>query len=445
MKKTLSFLLVTMLITLTVLTACGEGGENSGASSLSEVGASGADDGGGQTSDKKITVMVESGSMGEAVAIATADEFKELTGYEVVIDPVPYTGMYDKLSTGIRAGASTHDVAHLDPNWIGGLSEGLLPLNDLLTNEIEGDLVPGLIDAFSLGDNLYGMPMWTNCTVLIYRKDWFDDEANKAAFKDKYGYDLKAPQTWDEFKNCAEFFTTDDTYGCAIVGKPGDASVDRWMDAARQAGASAVVFNEAGQCVVGERAYVDAAIFMRDLYLNGFAPEETLTIADAESQELFKGNKIAMQFEWTHQYADAVQSMGVEKVGVAPNIAGAGGIGSFTAPFCESVLSTSPNQEIAKQYIQFKYERNALYMEASLRVAARASVLEEYADKEGYEHIDAMFTTLNGPMVANRSARYTNWKQYEEVLSAALQSIFAGADPDTTIAAASEEIASIGI
>lgn len=444
MKKLIAILLVCVL-TLTMFTACASNEtatkteEPSKATDESSKETAPAADG-----EKKITIMVESGSMAEDVAKLTAEDFKALTGYEVVIDPVPYTGMYDKLSTEIRAGVYTHDVAIIAHEWIGGLSEGLLPINDMLTPEIEEDLMPGLIDSASFDGNLYGIPLWTNCTVLIYRKDWFNDAANKAAFEAEYGYELKVPETWEEYYDCAEFFTSEDVYGCAVVGKPGDASVDRFIAASRQAGAVDVIFDQDGNCIVNSQPYVDGAVFIRDLYLNGYAPEETLTIADAESQELFKNGKIAMQQEWTHQYADAVKEMGVDVVGVAPNIAGAGGVSSFTGPWCASTFGTE-NVDIAKQYIKYLYDNNEAFMNASLRVASRRSVLEAYAEKEGYEHIDAMLETLGSDMITNRSARFVKWKQYEEILSAALQSIFAGADPQQALDQAAAEIADIGL
>ena len=57
------------------------------------------------------TVLVESGSPAEALAKETAADFKEETGCEVIVDAVAYTGMYDKLSTEIKAKQAAHDVA----------------------------------------------------------------------------------------------------------------------------------------------------------------------------------------------------------------------------------------------------------------------------------------------------------------------------------------------
>jgi multiple sugar transport system substrate-binding protein len=52
-----------------------------------------------------------------------------------------------------------------------------------------------------------------------YRKDWFEDSAERAAFKKNYRRELAVPQTWDELKTIAEFFTRPDKkqYGNVLV------------------------------------------------------------------------------------------------------------------------------------------------------------------------------------------------------------------------------------
>ena len=43
--------------------------------------------------------------------------------------------------------------------------------------------------------------------LLYYRKDIFEDPANKEEFKAKYGYDLGPPQTWKAFGEVCQFIT----------------------------------------------------------------------------------------------------------------------------------------------------------------------------------------------------------------------------------------------
>ena len=75
-----------------------------------------------------ITVLVESGSPAEALANDTAADFEKETGCKVVVDAVAYTGMYDKLSTEIKAGQAAHDVACMDFVWLAAFADAIEPI-----------------------------------------------------------------------------------------------------------------------------------------------------------------------------------------------------------------------------------------------------------------------------------------------------------------------------
>lgn len=66
----------------------------------------------------------------------------------------------------------------------------------------------------------YGLPANQDAYGLMYRKDLFDDPKEKDAFKAKYGYDLAVPQTYQQARDIAEFFTRPDQglYGWGQMG-----------------------------------------------------------------------------------------------------------------------------------------------------------------------------------------------------------------------------------
>lgn len=115
---------------------------------------------GEKTADKEdsITVLVESGSPAEALAKETAADFKEKTGCEVIVDAVAYTGMYDKLSTEIKAKQAAHDVACMDVVWLAAFADAIEPLKDADTS----DFLPTLEESGTIDGNLLGYPMWVN-------------------------------------------------------------------------------------------------------------------------------------------------------------------------------------------------------------------------------------------------------------------------------------------
>ncbi|PGV45907.1 ABC transporter substrate-binding protein [Bacillus sp. AFS037270] len=385
---------------------------------------------------KSITVLVEGGSPAFKVAKETAAEFKQETGYEVKIESVPYTGVYDKLKAEVASQAGAFDVATIDILWFPALAGGLLPLEGLVTDNVKNDLFPGLIEGGSYNNKVYGMPVWTNAKNLIYRKDLFEDAKNKADFKAKYGYDLHPPTTWDEYRDTAKFFTRDtdndgkiDLYGTTVFGANNGDAVASWLDHAAQAGAKPLVVGENGKVLVNTKPYVDSLQFLVDLLKKDKSvPPGALEMASAETSELFWNGKSAMMLAWGHFYVpsnDPKQSKVAGKVGSAPMIGGAAGIGAVPGPWYQVIPSSSKKQEIAKKYLKFIYGKNELFMK-TLGVAARKSVFEHYNSKKGFEHLKPLMTTLSGPQTQNRPS-IKEWQQIEsEALIPAVQYALSG-------------------
>ncbi len=375
MKRKLISILLTAAMIGTMAAGCG---------SSSEGGESAGDSG----SENSITVLVESGSPAEALANDTADEFEEETGCKVIVDAVAYNGMYDKISTEIKSGKAAHDVACMDFVWLAAFADAIEPVADADTS----DFLPTLEESGTIDGNLLGYPMWTNCKILIYRKDLIPED--------------KVPTTWDEYKALAEEMATDDMYGTTVLGSGSDA-VCSFLDFACQAGAEGLVFDEDGNVNITDQAYVDALNFMVEMANADYSPTDSLATAATESQELFTNGKVAMQLNWSHQYPAAVAALGADKVGCAPMIGGSAGIGATTGPWYESVMKNSENKDMALKYVEYMYDHNADYMNETLKIAGRTSVYEEAAKEAGNEHTTAVLETLGAaPVPAKTNGIY---------------------------------------
>ncbi len=76
----------------------------------------------------------------------------------------------------------------------------------------------------------WAIPLEGDANGWAYRKDWFEDPKEKEAFKAKYGYELKVPETWAQLRDIAEFFYrpkekrygltiyTDNSYDALVMG-----------------------------------------------------------------------------------------------------------------------------------------------------------------------------------------------------------------------------------
>lgn len=371
-----------------------------------------------------ITVLVESGSPAEALAKETAASFEEETGCEVIIDAVAYTGMYDKLSTEIKAKQTAHDVACIDAVWLAAFADAIEAINDADTS----DFLPTLQESGTIDGSLLGYPMWVNTKVLIYRKDLIPED--------------KVPQTWEEYQALAKELKTDDMSGTTVFGSGSDA-VCSFLDFACQAGAEGLVFDKDGNVNITDQAYVDALNFMVENATADYTPDDSLATASTESQELFTNGKTAMQLNWSHQYPAAVEALGADKVGCAPMIGGSAGVGATTGPWYECVMKASENKEMAKKYVEYMYDHNADYMNLTLKIAGRTSVYEKAGKETGNEHTTAVLETLRAEQSQARPMVAT-WAQIEEVLIGVVEASLGGADVNETLESAKAEIEAIG-
>jgi len=423
-----------MLVLSSILAGCS--GKNANNTGEGTANTSNAGNNGKEAKGGSITVLVEGGSPAFKVAEATAEQFKTQTGYEVKIEAVPYIGVYDKLNAELKAKAGSYDAAIIDILWFPALASGLAPLDELFSDEVKSDLYPNLIDGAKVDGKLLGMPVWTNSKTMLYRKDLFEDAKEKEAFQKEYGYELKPPATWQEYRDVAKFFTRDtnndgtmDMYGTGVLGKNNGDSVASWLDHALQAGADRLVVGEDGKANVNTKPYVDALEFLtKVLREDKSAPEGALNMASDEIAELFWNGKMAMMLEWGHFFVpsnDPARSKVAGKVGTAPMIGGEKGVGVVPGPWYQVIPASSKKQDIAKQYIQFLYERNDQYL-AAIGVAARKSILETSGQKPEYSHLISLGTTLSAPQTKNRPV-LEHWNEIEsEALIPAVQAALSG-------------------
>ena len=417
MQKKIICTMITTALVMSLFTGCGTKESESNTNTAKK--------------DDYITVLVQGGSPAFEATQKTADAFKEQTGYEVRVESVPYTGVYDKLKADITASTGAYDVATIDILWMAEFAQGLLPIDDLMTDEVVNDLMPGMLAGGQIDDVNYGMPVWTNCKILMYRTDLFEDPDEMAAFKAEYGYELAPPTTWQDNRDVAKFFTRDtngdgetDLYGTGIFGKTDGDTACCWLEESVQAGAKPVVLGDDGEVLVNQKPYVDALTFLSDIVNEDKScPPGAMEMASGEVSEMFYQGNLAMMLNWGHFYLAANNpetSKVAGKVATAPHLSGSAGVGAIPGPWYQVIPESSKKQEIAKEYVKFMYDNNELIMQ-NLGTAARKSLFEEYGKKEGYEFLADIQATLEGPATQNR-APIVEWNLIEtEALVPAIQ------------------------
>jgi len=100
------------------------------------------------------------------------------------------------------------DFIHVDSNMIPSLvSAGFLePLDEYMKKaNFHLDAVGDYGSFMTYGGHTYGVPTDGNVHIAMTRKDLIEDPDNKKKFSDKFGAELKFPETWEENLRLQEF------------------------------------------------------------------------------------------------------------------------------------------------------------------------------------------------------------------------------------------------
>jgi multiple sugar transport system substrate-binding protein len=154
------------------------------------------------------------------------NEFGRKENVTVRVHQIPWSSFQDQVFQEFGRQQTAFDIVAGDSQWLGrGATSGLyVDLTSWLPNAVDlNSLHPLALDYLAEyptgSDKYYAAPAETDAMGWAYRKDWFQDAAEKSAFKAKYGKELGVPETWDDLKTIAEFFTRPNQkrYGVALV------------------------------------------------------------------------------------------------------------------------------------------------------------------------------------------------------------------------------------
>jgi ABC-type glycerol-3-phosphate transport system substrate-binding protein len=173
-----------------------------------------------------LNVTWEAALQSQDPLLFSGPEWEKLTGIKINVVQLQFPDLYSKAVAEHIAGTGAYDVLNYSPAWTSDLAQSgvLEPLDsyiDKYMNKSEiADLAPFYAPAQTVNGQTYGLFDDGDIFVMYYRKDWFDDEKNKADFKAKFNRDLTPPKTWQEWDEVCSFFTekfqSQGIYGCAL-------------------------------------------------------------------------------------------------------------------------------------------------------------------------------------------------------------------------------------
>ncbi|MDH4451329.1 MAG: extracellular solute-binding protein [Rhodoferax sp.] len=152
-------------------------------------------------------------------------DYEKETGVKVAVETTPWPDFQNKAFKEFTAKGSAYDMVIGDSQWLGaGSTSGhYVELTDFFKkHNIAASMAPATVAGYAeypgKSGKYWGIPLQGDAFGFAYRKDWFEDPKEMAAFKARYKYDLAVPKTWKELTDIAEFFhrPTDKRYGVTV-------------------------------------------------------------------------------------------------------------------------------------------------------------------------------------------------------------------------------------
>lgn len=138
-------------------------------------------------------------------------EFTRKTGIEVNLVDVSYEELHKYVSGMARGGTIAYDLIRMDMIWLSRYGSKIFrpfDLSEACVKHIVSHFSDALTDEyFKVHGEPYVLPFDPSVQVLYYRKDLFEDALINREFYEAYKRPLRVPQTFDEYRDVAEFFT----------------------------------------------------------------------------------------------------------------------------------------------------------------------------------------------------------------------------------------------
>ena len=358
-----------------------------------------------------------------------ADGFAQKENANVVVHQIPWASFQDQVFQEFGKKQTAFDIVVGDSQWLGrGATKGLyLDLTGWLPTAVDlKALHPVALKFLSEfptdSTHYYAAPAETDAMGWAYRKDWFDDPAEKEGFKKRYKKDLAVPETWDDFREIAEFFTRPDAkrYGNVLVtGRGYDDIVMGFEQVLYAFGGS---WGDAKTLKVkGALDSADAASAL-DFFksLLKYAPPGGSKLGYGEALEPFANNSTAMLMNFFAFFPDLAKKM-PGKVGFFPmpkhgdrRFASLGGQG-----FSISSKVAAPQQELAKRFIAWFLEKDTQkeWVKKPGGFTANAAILASDEFKKASPYNAAFAQSLD------IAQDFWNLPAYNELIAAAAQQL----------------------
>ncbi|WP_283178558.1 sugar ABC transporter substrate-binding protein [Gemmobacter sp. 24YEA27] len=340
------------------------------------------------------SVLALLASFGFAPAAMAEGEFAGVTVEAKLIGGQQYEALYSRIADWEKATGATvkiisqknhfeldkeykADIAAGTTGWcVGSNHSSFAPqypalftdLTPLVSAESVAGFVPGNIKAATIDGKLVMLPRAQfDVSALYYQKSLYADPAKAEAFKAKYGYDLAPPETWDQFREQAEFFADPPNfYGTQYAGKD-EAINGRFYELVVANGGK--MFNDDMSPAFNSDAGKESLQWFVDLYKAGAVPPGTTNYLWDDLGNGFASGTIALNLDWpgwSGFFNDPAASKVAGNVGVAPAPKGSAGVRTGWSGFHGfSVTEACPTKDAAASLVDFLTNEDSQKLESA--------------------------------------------------------------------------------
>jgi multiple sugar transport system substrate-binding protein len=403
-----------------------------------------------QYSGEEITIVWEAGLQALDPLNFSGPRWEELTGISVNVIEVPVAEMFTKILQEHRAGTGAYDALNVIPSWMPDLARAgaLEPLDEYVDEYGYRDELQTIAPVYrdnqmKVGDTIYGFPDDGDVFVFYYRTDIFDDAENQSQFKERHGYDLAPPETWQEFRDICTFLTekyAPDMYGAAFFGAPPNRQF-MFQERFRTEGGK---FFDPETMKATVNSDVGVRVFTEMREENKCMPPGVESWGFVENLAAFLAGDTAMTISWP-PYGRWAAGYGTEEEALAwvPESEVAGKVGyalppgghpELAAGFSLAISSSSEKKEPAYLFIQWMNSQDISLERVQLPYALRDPFRESHFTSEEYKSRweaapEYLATLQQGAETGLLDLSILQTDAYEESIRRGLSRLWAGEDP----------------
>jgi multiple sugar transport system substrate-binding protein len=249
-----------------------------------------------------------------------SEQYTRETGVRIAaILPPMNDAWHDRIAEEFAKKGSAFDLCIFDSQSMAEFaSQGhVVRLNDLLAKSQRvraGDFDPSALRRYAEypdgSGNIYALPINQDSMGLVYRRDLFESPEERAGFRQRYGYDLKIPETYQQLRDAAEFFTRpkEQLYGLALYGSEDyDAASSAFDNVFWSFGAE--LWDPASgraEGYVNSEPAKKALTFFKQLFV--YAPPGASEWYVREVNEAVETGRVAMAFQWYYFFDELARA-----------------------------------------------------------------------------------------------------------------------------------------